>query len=79
MHRPRSLLLLVAVVASLLACEAPALRSTPATSLDPYSDARSGVVPARVQAATAQPTSPGPAPLRESRRMCQLRGDKGSC
>jgi hypothetical protein len=81
MLRPRSVLLLAAAIASLIACSAPAVRRDPTTLvLDPYAIAHAGVAPAmQVQAPPAQETRTV-VPVRDNnRRMCVLSGGKGSC
>ncbi len=78
MIRPRPLLVLAAVVASLLACGAPGSRGEPTPVLGPYAAARTGIVPVvRPDPVTVQDVHS--AVLRETRRMCDLRGGKGSC
>jgi hypothetical protein len=83
MLRPRSVLLLAAAVASLIACSAPAVRRDPTTLvLDPYAVAHAGVaatVQVQVQAAPAQETRAVVPVHDNNRRMCILSGGKGSC
>ena len=81
MMTTRSLVMLAAVVASLLACGAPGSRGEPAPVLGPYAAARTGIVPVvRPEAASLQDAHAGALMMRETtRRMCELRGGKGSC
>jgi hypothetical protein len=74
------MLLLTAIVASLLACGAPGTRGDATPVLGPYAFARTNVAaPVRVDVTRIQNASGGAAVLRETRRMCDLRGGKGSC
>jgi hypothetical protein len=78
--RRRSLLLPVtalAVVASLLACGATGPGGEPRALLGPSAVARTAVPsPVRADAPSVQTAA---AMLRETRRMCDLHGGKGSC
>jgi hypothetical protein len=82
MLRPRSVLLLAAVIVSLIACSAPAVRRDPTTLvLDPYAVAHAGVaaMQVQVQAAPVQETRAVVPVHDNNRRMCILSGGKGSC
>ena len=79
-RHPRTVLLLVAVVASLIACAGPGVPGAPAPALDPYAIARSNVMsPLRTPVATPQDVQTRTPVVHEARRMCMLRGDKGAC
>ena len=80
MLRPRSVILVAAAVASLLACTTPGTRGTPSPALGPYVVARTNVAPpVRVQATPVQEVRGGALMLHDSRRMCDLKGSHGSC
>jgi hypothetical protein len=74
------MLMVAAFVASLLACGAPGSRGEPAPVLGPYAAARTAITPVvRPDPVTAQDVRGTPSVLRETRRMCDLHGGKGSC
>jgi hypothetical protein len=80
MLRPRSVILAAAFVVLLLACGAPGTRGDPAPVLGPYAVARTGFVPLlRAQPSPADDGRAGALIFREPHRMCQLRGNRGSC
>ena len=80
MLRPRSMFLLAALVASLLACRAPGTRGNPAPLLGPYAVARTRAAPpVRDERAPVQDVRADSFIFREPRRMCELRGNRGSC
>jgi hypothetical protein len=81
MHRSRSplfALALLALLASLVACEVPASRGTRVAVVGPYALGRTYAAPPVVTEPATQDARIGGV-LRESRRMCDLRGGKGSC
>jgi len=82
MIRPRSVFLVAAFVATLFACGGtPGTRAEPPPALGPYVVARGGVgvAPVRLQPTPVQDVRGGALLPHESRRMCDLRGGKGSC
>jgi hypothetical protein len=83
MNRPRSLSIFAAaaVVASLLACGGSSgTGGSHGPALGPYSLARTSVTPVlRADPVFTPDLQGGASPLRETRRMCDLHGGKGSC
>ena len=80
MPRPRSVLLVAAFVLSLLACGGPGSVGERAPALGPYVVARTNVAPpVRIQPTPIRDTRGGAVMLHDSRRMCDLRGNRGSC
>jgi hypothetical protein len=80
MFRPRSVFLVVAMVASLLACRTPGTRGDPAPLLGPYTVARSTLAPpVRDERAPLPDVRADAYIFREPRHLCELRGNRGSC
>jgi hypothetical protein len=78
MLRTRALSLALVLIASPLACAVPASPGGRVAMPGPYAVGRTTSLPPADRAATIQEAHTG-APLRETRRMCDLRGGKGSC
>ena len=80
MLRPRSVFLVAALVASLLACRTSGTRGDPAPLLGPCAVARSPVAPRLRDERAPLPDVRADAYIfREPRRLCELRGNRGSC
>jgi hypothetical protein len=80
MLRSHSIVLVAAVVTSLLACGGTATRGEPSPLLGHNAVARTGVAPLlRAPPAAGQDVRAGAPVFREPRRLCELRGSRGSC
>jgi hypothetical protein len=78
MLRTRALSLALVLIASPLACAVPAGPGGRVAMPGPYAVGRTTALPPADRAATILETHTA-APLRETRRMCDLRGGRGSC